>query len=71
MNLRPYQQRALDELWAWFGKHDGGNPIVEAAVGAGKSLMIAAMAQRADVEFPGTRVSVSYTHLTLPTKRIV
>lgn len=58
MKLRPYQQRALDELWAWFAKHEGGNPIVEACVGAGKSLMIAALAQRADTEFPGTRVLV-------------
>lgn len=58
MTPRPYQQRALDELWGWFAKHDGGNPIVEAAVGAGKSLMIALLAQRADLEFPGTRVLV-------------
>lgn len=58
MKLRPYQGRALDELWTWFTKHDGGNPIVEACVGAGKSLMIAALAQRADAEFPGTRILV-------------
>lgn len=58
MKLRPYQGRALDELWTWFTKHDGGNPIVEACVGAGKSLMIAALAQRADIEFPGTRILV-------------
>lgn len=58
MKLRPYQQRTLDELWDWFGRHEGGNPIVEAAVGAGKSLMIAALAQRADTEFPGTRILV-------------
>lgn len=58
MKLREYQNRALDELWTWFGKHNDGNPIVEACVGAGKSLMIAALAQRADVEFPGTRVLV-------------
>ncbi len=55
---RPYQSRTLDELWTWFGKHDGGNPIVEACVGAGKSLMIALLAQRADMEFPGTRILV-------------
>lgn len=58
MKLRDYQSRALDELWTWFGKHDGGNPIVEACVGAGKSLMIAALAQRADIEYPGTRILV-------------
>jgi len=58
MQLRPYQAHALDALWEWFGRHNDGNPIVEAAVGAGKSLMIAALAQRADREFPGTRVLV-------------
>lgn len=58
MQLRPYQSRTLDELWAWFTRHNGGNPIVEACVGAGKSLMIAALAQRADAELPGTRVLV-------------
>lgn len=58
MKLRPYQERALDELWTWFGKHNDGNPIVEACVGAGKSLMIAALAQRANAEFPGTRILV-------------
>lgn len=58
MILRPYQGRTLDELWTWFGKHNGGNPIVEACVGAGKSLMIAALAQRANAEVPGTRILV-------------
>lgn len=58
MKLRDYQARALDELWDWFGRHEGGNPIVEACVGAGKSLMIAALAQRADAQHPGTRVLV-------------
>jgi DNA repair protein RadD len=58
MQLRPYQSRTLDELWDWFTRHNGGNPIVEACVGAGKSLMIAALAQRADVEFKGTRILV-------------
>lgn len=58
MKLRPYQERVLDELWAWFGRHDAGNPIVEACVGAGKSLMIAELARKADKEFPGTRILV-------------
>ena len=58
MTPRPYQSRALDELWSWFGKHAGGNPIVEACVGAGKSLMIALLAQRAEQQYPGTRVLV-------------
>lgn len=59
MNLRPKQAKCLDDLWDWFVRHqDGGNPIVSAAVGAGKSVMIAALAQRADREAPGTRVLV-------------
>jgi DNA repair protein RadD len=58
MNLRPYQTQALDDLWAWFHRHPEGNPIVEAAVGAGKSVMIAALAQRVHAEAPGTRVLV-------------
>lgn len=55
---RPYQTRILDELWAWFAEHAEGHPIVEACVGAGKSMMIAMLAQRAMTEFPGTRILV-------------
>lgn len=58
MNLRPYQSRALDELWEWFHKHSTGNPIVNAVVGAGKSVLIAALCQRAMSEYPGTRILV-------------
>jgi DNA repair protein RadD len=58
MQLRPYQQRVLDDLWNWFSRHDDGNPIIKACVGAGKSLMIAAVVQRAAAEAPGTRALV-------------
>lgn len=57
-DLRPYQSGALNDLWSWFGRHKDGNPIVEAAVGAGKSVMIAALAKRVHAEVPGTRVLV-------------
>ena len=57
-DLRPYQTQAIDDLWAWFGRHPDGNPIMEAAVGAGKSVMIAALAKRVHNEAPGTRVLV-------------
>lgn len=58
MQLRPYQSRALDELWAWFAVHREGHPIVNAAVGSGKSVMIAALCQRAIAEYPSTRIKV-------------
>jgi DNA repair protein RadD len=57
MQLRPYQSRAISELWQWFKKNPQGNPIVSACVGAGKSLMIAEVAKRA-MEYPGNRVIV-------------
>ncbi|MTV61683.1 hypothetical protein GM531_12905, partial [Streptococcus pneumoniae] len=53
---RVYQSRVLEELWTWFGDNPVGHPIVEACVGAGKSLMIALLAQRAIRAYPGTRI---------------
>ncbi len=58
LSLRTYQARAIDELWDWFAEHADGNPIVDASVGAGKSIMIAAVCQRAGAEFVGTRILV-------------
>lgn len=55
---RVYQSRVLEELWQWFGDNPVGHPIVEACVGAGKSLMIALLAQRAIRAYPGTRIVV-------------
>lgn len=55
---RPYQSRVVEDLWAYFHKHPEGNPVVEACVGAGKSMMVAMIAQRAMQEFPGTRIVV-------------
>lgn len=54
--LRPYQATAIESLWSWFHRHHTGNPIVAAAVGAGKSIMIAEIVRRAMTEWPDTRV---------------
>lgn len=56
MILRDYQRRTIDALWDWFRAHPEGNPIVEACVGAGKSVMIAALAREALTQWPGTRI---------------
>lgn len=56
LTLRPYQQRVLDELWAWFEANGDGDPIVEACVGAGKSVIIAELCRRAIMQAPGTRI---------------
>ncbi|MFM2058425.1 MAG: Idiomarinaceae phage [Pseudomonadota bacterium] len=44
--LRPYQAQALDDLWRWFEANGDGDPVVEASVGAGKSVMIAELCRR-------------------------
>lgn len=56
LTLRPYQSKVLDDLWTWFTANEEGNPIVEAAVGAGKSILIAELCHRALTTYPGTRV---------------
>ncbi len=55
---RPYQSRVVEDLWNWFDGHQDGHPVIEACVGAGKSMIIAMIAQRAMSEFPGTRILV-------------
>ena len=56
--LRPYQERAISELYAWMNRHiqDNKNPIVNMCVGAGKSVVIAELCKRAITEFPQTRI---------------
>lgn len=56
IKLRPYQSRVLEELWAWFAENPDGDPIVEASVGAGKSVLIAELCRRAIAEHAGTRI---------------
>lgn len=55
MKLRDYQSGTVVKLWSWFHANPEGNPVVEAAVGAGKSLMIAETIRQA-LEYPDTRV---------------
>lgn len=56
LTLRPYQDRALSDLWAWFESHPDGDPIVEASVGAGKSVLIAETCRRVLEADPSARV---------------
>lgn len=56
IQLRPYQDRALDALWRWFDANPDGDPIVEACVGAGKSVLIAELCRRAIAAWPDTRI---------------
>ena len=54
--LRPYQQRALDQLYAWFDKNSEGNPCLVLPTGSGKSHIIAALVKDAVQNYEGTRI---------------
>lgn len=56
MELRPYQSQALEACWD-FLKHRSGNPALVLPTGAGKSPLMAAIAQQA-VQQWGGRVGV-------------
>lgn len=55
IQLRPYQTRATTELLDWFIGNEG-NPILDAAVGSGKSVMLAWLCEHALTTYPGTRI---------------
>lgn len=54
--LRDYQARVKRELYDWFAKHPKGFPIVDACVGAGKSIIIADLCQDMISQAPDTRI---------------
>jgi len=61
MELRDYQQEAVDALYAWFGAGKG-NPLVVAPTGAGKSVILSEFIRSAVTEYPGTKV-ICVTHV--------
>ena len=61
MQLRDYQQAAIDALYAYFSESDG-NPLVVLPTGAGKSVVIAAFVRGVFERWPGQRVLI-LTHV--------
>jgi DNA repair protein RadD len=59
--LRPYQRRAIDELYAWLKKKPG-NPCLVLPTGAGKSHIIAELCKDALQNWPETRI-LMLTHV--------
>jgi DNA repair protein RadD len=60
--LRDYQQRAIGELYDWFGNNPAGNPCVVLPTGAGKSHIVAALCKDAVSNWPDTRI-LMLTHV--------
>ena len=54
--LREYQQRTIDQLYAWFGDGNKGNPCVVLPTGSGKSHIIAALCKNAVQKWPDTKI---------------
>ena len=60
--LREYQQRAIDQLYAWFEAGNAGNPCLVLPTGSGKSHIVAALCKDALQNWPETRV-LMLTHV--------
>jgi len=62
MMLREYQNRTIDQLYAWFEAGNTGNPCLVLPTGSGKSHIIAALCKDALQSWPETRV-LMLTHV--------
>ena len=62
MMLRDYQQRTIDQLYAWFEEGGKGNPCLVLPTGSGKSHIVAALCKDALQNWPETRV-LMLTHV--------
>jgi DNA repair protein RadD len=60
--LRDYQQRTLDQLYAWFEAGNKGNPCIVMPTGSGKSHIVAALCRDAIQNWPET-VVLMLTHV--------
>jgi len=56
MQLREYQARALEMLYAWFEKNSTGHPVLNMPGGSGKSVVIASLAKDALQNWPETKI---------------
>lgn len=62
MELREYQQRAIDQLYEWLRNNPKGYPCLVLPTGSGKSHIVAALCKDALQAFPETRV-LMMTHV--------
>ena len=60
--LRDYQQRTIDQLYAWFEAGNTGNPCLVLPTGSGKSHIVAALCKDALQSWPETRI-LMLTHV--------
>jgi len=61
IELRPYQQAAVDSVYSYFMSHDGW-PLIVLPTGTGKSLVLADFTRGAIGNYPATRILI-LTHV--------
>jgi DNA repair protein RadD len=66
ITLRENQKRVIAELYDWFRKNKTGNPIIDASVGSGKSVMLAQICLDAALGFE----TASRVLMITPTKEL-
>lgn len=62
MKPREYQQRAIDQLYAWMRENAGKNPCLEMPTGSGKSHIVALLCRDAVTNWPETKI-LMLTHV--------
>ena len=62
MQLRPYQQKAIDALFAYFDHNKTGNPCLVLPTGAGKSHVVAAFCKTVVQTWPDQKI-LMLTHV--------
>ena len=68
ITLRPYQKKAVQDLWAWFERNPTGDPCLVLSTGAGKSIIIAEICKEA-LQYPDIRIlKVTHTKGNYKTK---
>lgn len=62
MELRDYQQDAVDAIFKYFNDGNTGNPLISVATGGGKSLIIAEFIKRVLQQYPDEKIIMA-THV--------
>ena len=63
LTLRPYQQKAVDSVFAWFeGDGHNAHPLIVLPTGTGKSLVLSEICRRSIAEYGDMKIVV-VTHV--------
>ena len=58
MQLRPYQQAAIDGIFEWWGERKGENPLVVLSTGSGKTVIFSTLIKQVVEMYSDTRILI-------------